>query len=145
MAHSVSNLSDISNNDLVLLRKIAKKCSKVTVSTSNKKFQVEGTNVSILSSTDGLSFISVPATNAIYKNGTLVSDPEEVKSAIKTLKQAGRTLGGASKRNSDTPELPEELRKQIEAFAKLANGRIIFDPAKPGGYKIQKLRPRKKA
>lgn len=72
-----------------------------------------------------------------------MTDPEEVKSAIKTLKQAGRKLRGASKRNSGGLELPEELRKQLEAFSKQNNSRIIFDPNNPSGYKMQKLRTRK--
>ncbi len=142
MAQGNSNLSNISNNDLVLLRRIAKKYAKVTVSTGTKKFQIEGTSVSVLNGTDGLSFISVPATNAIYKDGRLVTSEEGVKAAIRTLKQAGRAPGKSGKKASSGPELPEELRKQIEAFAKQANGRVIFDPTKPGGYKVQKLRPR---
>ena len=144
MAQGNSNLSNISNNDLVLLRRVAKKYAKVTISTSNKKFHIEGTSVSVLVGKDGLSFVSIPATNAIYKNGELVTSEEEVKAAIKALKQAGRKPGSSGMRNSSGPELPEELRKQIEAFAKQANGRIIFDPAMPGGYKVQKLRPRQK-
>lgn len=75
----MANPSVISNNDLVLLRKMSKKYSKITVSTNSKKFKIEGTNVSVLSAVDGLSFISMPATNAIYKDGALVTDPEEVK------------------------------------------------------------------
>ena len=38
MAHGVSNLSNISNNDLVLLRKVAKKHTRIYVMTGTKKF-----------------------------------------------------------------------------------------------------------
>lgn len=138
MARSVSNPSDISNNDLVLLRKSAKKYTKVLVITGTKKFRIEGTNVSVVSGKDGLSFISIPATNVILKDGVAVTVEEEVKAAIRALKQVGRK---PTTKNPSRPELPEELRKQLEAFAKQNNSRVIFDPSQ-GGYKVQQLRPR---
>ncbi len=144
MARSVSNPSDISNNDLVLLRKGAKKYTKVLITAGTKKFAIEGTNVSVVSSKDGLSFISVPATNVILRNGTPVTSADEVKAAIKTLKEVGRKSGGSASKRSTRPELPEELRKQLEAFSKANNSRVIIDPSNPGGYKVQKLRPRPK-
>jgi hypothetical protein len=140
MARKVSNPGGISNNDLVLLRKGAKKYTKVLVTTGTKKFTIEETNVSVISSKDGFSFISIPATNVIYKGGVVVTDPEDVKAAVRSLKQVGRK---PVSRSTNKPELPEELRKQIEAFAKQANGRVIFDPTEPGGYKVQRIRPRR--
>lgn len=56
-------------------------------------------------------------------------------------KSIGRTK--PSNKKSGTPKLPEELRKQLEAFAKQNNSRVIFDPSGSGGYKVQKLRARK--
>ncbi len=139
MARSVSNPSEISNNDLVLLRRTAKKYAKAWVTVSGtKKFAIEGTNVSIIVGKVGLSFISIPATSVIYKDGILVTGVEEVKSAVRSLKQVGRK---PTTKSSSKPELPEELKKQLEAFAKQNNSRVIFDPSQ-GGYKVQQLRPR---
>jgi len=139
MSRGVSNLSGISNNDLVLLRRIAKKHDKVTVKAGMKKIEVEGVQASVALAGD-LTFVSVPAVNAIYRKGELITGAD-VASAIKELKQAGRSPSKTSKR-STAPQLPEDLRKQLEAFAKENNSRVIFDPANPSGYKVQKLRPR---
>ncbi|MBI1331287.1 MAG: hypothetical protein GC165_00235 [Armatimonadetes bacterium] len=142
MARGVSNFSGISNNDLVLLRKSAKKHSKISVKAGGTRLDIEGTEASVIQAKE-LLFISIPATNAIYRNGKLVTDEAEVKVAIRELKAAGRTSPAKSK--SSAPELPDELRKQLEAFAKQNNSRVIFDPSGKGSYKIQKLRPRKKS
>ncbi len=78
------------------------------------------------------------ATNINFTDGNVVTNPEEVKSAIRLLKQVGRK---PTRKSSSKPELPEELKKQLEAFAKQNNSRVIFDPSQ-GGYKVQQLRPR---
>jgi hypothetical protein len=142
VAKGVSNFSNISNNDLVLLRRLAKKYSKVLVTAGTKKFTVEETHVSVISGGEGLSFISIPATNAIYRNGVLVSDPAEVKAAILDLRRSSGKSGRSGSKRLYKPEVPEELRKQLEAFAKENRGRIIADPNNPGMYKVQKTRSR---
>ncbi len=141
MARGVSNFSGISNNDLVLLRKGAKKHSKISVKAGSTKVDIEGTEASVIQGS-GLLFISVPATNAIYRDGTLLKDEADVKAAIRELKALGRAKPAKAKTNA--PELPEELRKQLEAFAKQNNSRVIFDPSGSGGYKVQKLRPKRR-
>lgn len=144
MAKGVSNFSNISNNDLVLLRRLSKKYSKVLVTTGTKKFTIDETHVSVISGGDDLSFISIPATNAIYRKGVLVSDPAEVKAAVKALRQSSGKSGMSGSKRLYKPEVPEELKKQLEAFAKENKGRIIADPNNPGMYKVQKTRSRSK-
>ncbi len=141
MARGVSNFSGISNNDLVLLRKGAKKHSKLSIKAGTTRVDIEGTEASVIQG-KGLLFISIPATNAIYREGKLLTDESEVKAAIRELKTLGRAKPTKSK--SGAPELPEDLRKQLEAFAKENNSRIIFDPSGSGGYKVQKLRSKRK-
>ncbi len=71
MSTSTSNLSKIGNRDPVLLRKSAKKYTEILVTAGTKKFAIEGTNVSVISNWDGLSFVRWP-----NKSDSFVSMPE---------------------------------------------------------------------
>lgn len=140
MARGVSNLSGISNNDLALLRKNSQKHDKFAVKVGSARLDIEGVEASLIKRGD-LLFVSIPATQAIYKRGELLSDEAELKNAIQALRATQRK--GTLKAKSDRPQLSEELRLQLEAFTKQTQSRVVLDPS-GSGYRVQKLRPRNK-
>ena len=135
MPHT-NNVSNLSNQELFASKKASMRVDRVTLKIAGKTIAFDGIEAFVRKGPEGVLFLSVPTIHAIVKGGRPISTPSDVKAALRSFRQ---------KTTPSTPnsvELPEELRKQLEAFSKANNARVIVDSQ--GNYKVQKIRGKRK-
>lgn len=140
-------LTAISNADVVAIRRGATVYQHATVKIGSQSFKVPVEAHIASSDEKGLfTFISLPQVIAIYgktSDGTEIIKDSEAPAAIKAIKAASKA-GKAPKAGKAVVALPDDLQKQLAAFAKANNVRVVIDP-KTGQVKTQKLRAERAA
>lgn len=137
MPKQTNNVSEISNQDLFLLKKVSDSVDQITIKVGKKNFELTGIEASIIT-TGSLTFLALPSVYAVF-NGSTVVPTNETKGALRELKASTKKPGKSAR---SKVELPTDLAKQLTDFAKANNARVMLDPS--GGYKIQKIRGKRK-
>ena len=145
MARSNQNLTPLSNQELLSLRKGAKTVDRISVRIGGKRYNLP-VEAHVLTTDDekGLfTFISLPATNAILgvtSDGHEVIKEGEKGAAMGALRT---TIARAKKANepkgADTPALGDDVLKALKA-AVPAGYRLVYENGEP---KLQRLRQKR--
>lgn len=147
-----ATLTDLTPQDLLLLRKNSKATVGITVRIGGKKIHLPVEALTLTSDDKGLfTFVSLPAVVAILgstSTGSEVIREDEKAAALKSLRgtitrtKRAPKASGAKAAAILTPEAEKALAA-IEAWSKANNVRVVPDAS--GGYKVRKIRGKRQA
>ncbi len=121
---ATNNVSKLSNQELVAAKKACTKVDQVTLKIAGKTITFDCVEAFVRKGPSGMMFVTLPTIHAVTQNGNPLTEPTEVRAALRVLRQ--KTQSKVQK----VIEVPGELRKQLEAFSRANNVRIAADTTK---------------
>lgn len=153
MARRTTNLTLLTNQDLMLLRKGAKSTLGITLRIGGKKFELPVEALSLTSDERGLfTFISLPAINAIVgatSTGVELIREDEKQAALRALRgtisraKRGAVTKGARKAPVEVDPAVQRALDQVAAWNKSNGARILQEAS--GDFKVRRTRVNNRA